>query len=341
MTEAAETESSPAPAHPLREAEHPSVAVIIPCWNAEKWVARAIQSVLDQDYPNLEVIVIDDGSTDNSLDVIRSFGDRIRWETGPNRGAPAARNRGLALTEAEYVMFLDADDWLARGSVGRLVARSMELSSDAKVIVFGKVISTDVEGRPLHDGDNPWVSDGEIASEVWIMLDGPRITAPLHRRTYLLVVGGFTEGLPRAQEYDLHVKLMNSGVSFLHNATPVFFARQHNSPHRISNTRAQERYWKSGDSANDCEYVCKWALQRGMELTAQERKMIAYYAWTGGRALLRSGEPGSDTLLELARSVSPHDYIVGSRGYRTACRILGPALAEQCVMAKNYFAIGR
>ena len=76
---------------------NPSISVIIPCWNAEKWIARAIQSVLDQDYPNKEIIVIDDGSTDGSLEIIKSFGDKIRWETGPNRGACAARNTGLAI----------------------------------------------------------------------------------------------------------------------------------------------------------------------------------------------------------------------------------------------------
>ena len=63
-------------------------------------------------YPAVEVVVIDDGSTDNSLDVIKSFGDRIIWENGPNRGACVARNRGLALAGGEYVQFLDADDIL-------------------------------------------------------------------------------------------------------------------------------------------------------------------------------------------------------------------------------------
>jgi len=60
----------------------------------------------------VEAIVIDDGSTDNSLDVIKSFGDRIRWQTGPNRGACAARNSGLELARAPFVQFLDADDHL-------------------------------------------------------------------------------------------------------------------------------------------------------------------------------------------------------------------------------------
>lgn len=75
----------------------PLVSIIIPCYNAADYVGEAIESALAQTYSPTEVIVIDDGSTDGSLDLLRSFGDRIRWETGPNRGACTARTRGLAL----------------------------------------------------------------------------------------------------------------------------------------------------------------------------------------------------------------------------------------------------
>ncbi len=90
----------------------PLVSIVIPCFNAEGTVGEAIQSALDQDYPNREVIVIDDGSTDKSVDVIRTFGDSIRWETGPNRGGNVARNRGLELARGTLIQFLDSDDIL-------------------------------------------------------------------------------------------------------------------------------------------------------------------------------------------------------------------------------------
>jgi glycosyltransferase involved in cell wall biosynthesis len=81
----------------------PNISVVIPCWNAEKWVGRAIQSVLDQNYPELELIVIDHGSTDRSLAVVKSFGDRVCWQSGPNRGACAARNRGATVATAQHI----------------------------------------------------------------------------------------------------------------------------------------------------------------------------------------------------------------------------------------------
>ncbi|MEJ1973802.1 MAG: glycosyltransferase family A protein [Lacunisphaera sp.] len=79
---------------PIRQ---PLVSIIIPCYNAETWVAEAIESALAQTWPNKEVIVIDDGSTDKSLEVIKRYDGCIRWVAGLNRGACAARNRGIEL----------------------------------------------------------------------------------------------------------------------------------------------------------------------------------------------------------------------------------------------------
>lgn len=90
----------------------PEISVIIPCYNAEPWVARAIQSVLDQNGVKVEIIAIDDGSGDGSFDVIRSFGDAIKCASVPNGGGCAARNFGLEISTAPYVHFLDADDYI-------------------------------------------------------------------------------------------------------------------------------------------------------------------------------------------------------------------------------------
>ena len=93
------------------------ISILIPCFKAERWIAQAIESALAQTWPEKEVIVVDDGSTDGSLEVIKSFGDRIRWETGPNRGGNAARNRLLELARGEWLQYLDADDYLLSNKV--------------------------------------------------------------------------------------------------------------------------------------------------------------------------------------------------------------------------------
>lgn len=86
-------------------------SIIIPCYNKRAYVGAAIESALAQTHP-CEVIVVDDGSTDGSLEEIRRFDGRIRWETGPNRGGSGARNRGLELAQGDWIQFLDADDIL-------------------------------------------------------------------------------------------------------------------------------------------------------------------------------------------------------------------------------------
>ena len=88
------------------------VSIVIPCYNAERWIEEAIESCLNQTYSAIEVIVIDDGSTDCSLEIIKSYEHRIIWETGPNRGGNHARNRGFELSKGDYIQYLDADDYI-------------------------------------------------------------------------------------------------------------------------------------------------------------------------------------------------------------------------------------
>jgi len=106
------------------------VSVLIPCFNAEKWIGQAILSALSQSHPYKEVLVVDDGSTDNSLEIIQSFGNQIRYETGPNRGGNVARNRLLDLARGEWLQYLDADDYLFPDKI----AQQLPYSTNADVI---------------------------------------------------------------------------------------------------------------------------------------------------------------------------------------------------------------
>jgi glycosyltransferase involved in cell wall biosynthesis len=91
----------------------PLVSAVIPAYNTEKYLCRAITSVLAQSYRPIECIVVDDGSTDRTAEVARSFGDRIRYIAQRNSGASAARNTGIQVAQGKYIAFLDADDyWL-------------------------------------------------------------------------------------------------------------------------------------------------------------------------------------------------------------------------------------
>ena len=116
---------------PLKAAQ-PLVSIIIPCYNCSRWVGKAINSCLNQTYPNIEIVVV--GSTDGSLAVLRRFLPLIRLETGPNRGGNNARNRAFELSTGEYIQYLDADDYLEPEKIARQVQFLEETKAD---VVYG------------------------------------------------------------------------------------------------------------------------------------------------------------------------------------------------------------
>jgi glycosyltransferase involved in cell wall biosynthesis len=106
------------------------VSIVIPAYNAGRWVARAIESALAQDWPDVEIIVVNDGSTDNTEEVCLAYGDRIRYFRQENRGVSAARNRGIEASTGSLIGFLDADDELMPHMVSTL-ARALRRWPDA------------------------------------------------------------------------------------------------------------------------------------------------------------------------------------------------------------------
>lgn len=220
------------------------VSVIIPCYNAEPFVAEAIESALSQTYGEIEVLVVDDGSTDNSLDVIGQYEDRVTLLSGPNRGACAARNTGLQHSHGEFIQFLDADDTLEPSAIAaRLVAFTADVD-----LVFGDLIHIGEDGShiPWYVSQHPkrlWESVGMIN---YIFINNIYTLEPLHRRSAACSVGGFDESIPRGQEPDFHLRLYLAGHRFAYREGVVGCFRQHDSPTRVGRsgwwTEDPERY---------------------------------------------------------------------------------------------------
>jgi glycosyltransferase involved in cell wall biosynthesis len=127
----------------------PLISVIIPLYNAEKYISECITSVLNQSWPNIEVIVVDDGSKDNSLAVAKSFEcDNVKVFSQENKGASAARNKGLAVAKGDYIQFLDADDLLKNDKLF-VALESMEGHSNAisvcPVVHFSEQTANELE----------------------------------------------------------------------------------------------------------------------------------------------------------------------------------------------------
>lgn len=110
------------------------ISIIIPCYNYGRFLARAIQSALDQDYSHIEVLVVNDGSTDDSLQVAESFGEKIRVLSKPNGGLSSARNYGVEHAKGDFIVFLDADDWMTSHAVRRFMEVMASLPAEAGVV---------------------------------------------------------------------------------------------------------------------------------------------------------------------------------------------------------------
>ena len=108
----------------------PLVSILIPAFNAETWVADTIRSALAQTWPRKEIIVIDDGSTDRTLVVARRFASKdVAVVTQKNQGAAAARNHALALSQGDYIQWLDADDLLSPDKIAKQIQAVDEMGS--------------------------------------------------------------------------------------------------------------------------------------------------------------------------------------------------------------------
>lgn len=186
----------------------PKVSILIPCYNADRWIAHSIESALNQSYPNKEVIVVDDGSSDRSLEIIQSYDDRIRWETQPNRGGNAARNRLLELSTGEWLQYLDADDYLQPNKIADQIAQIAEADViySPSVFEFWDSQPPRQEVVPIPEPHDPWVLLAR-----WYL---PQTGSPLWRKTAIVEVGGWKIDQPCCQEHELYLRLLKAGKQF-------------------------------------------------------------------------------------------------------------------------------
>lgn len=217
--------------------QQPLVSIIIPCYNSQAYIADAINSALNQTYSNLEVVVVDDGSTDDSVNIIKSFGDRLKFEQSEHKGACAARNKGLSISQGEYIQFLDADDLLIEHKIETQLPFLLQDEADlvfCKGYIFG-------DGKGIRAKKSEIKSPEGIDPFIYCLDQGLSTEGPLHRRSLLEKVGAFNETLPRAQELEMHVKLgaVNTRILLLNEL--LYQHRHHDGP-RITKRKMPENY---------------------------------------------------------------------------------------------------
>lgn len=308
--------------------KNPLVSIVIPCFNAEHCVGEAIRSALSQTYPSKEVVVVDDGSTDGSLEIIQSFGRDIQWRTGPNLGTCAARNIGTRAAVGELVQFLDSDDTLHPEKVARMVPLAIGEGSDHIVVCDWERVGVTENVPKRQSLEHP----GECGDAVvWCSHHGLPTPLPLHWKSVLTGVGGFDETLPCAQERDLHLRLACHGVRFVHlpevlvtvrrraaslSSNSLKVLRQHlyivNKAHRLLESLGGQSEERSAALAGLLARDARAFLQAGLVQEARDYFQAA-------RILHPSGG------LDLAYNPL----------HKAMARVMGPALFERLVSFKR------
>lgn len=191
----------------------PNVSVVIPAYNASRFVGEAIRSVLAQTYEDFEVIVVDDGSTDGTCDVVNGFHDeRLRYTYQENQGPSAARNTGVQLSRGEYIAFLDADDLWSPPMLEACLAFLNDNPATDVVSVRSRHIGPD--GEPLGVTLPMTEVGGPDLFEYLVLGGGIHTSSAVIRRDCLQAVGLWDESLHGNTDWDLWLRMAAAGFRF-------------------------------------------------------------------------------------------------------------------------------
>ncbi|MCL2931720.1 MAG: glycosyltransferase family 2 protein [Trichodesmium sp. MAG_R03] len=203
----------------------PRVSVIIPVYNCDGYISQAIESILAQTYQSYEIIVIDDGSTDNTRKAMEPYMEMIHYVYQENQGVSAARNHGIDLARGELIAFLDADDFFLPD---KLTAQVRVFDTQTNLgIVHSGWRRVNQQGETIKD-ETPWDYVPKLNLEGWLRWKPIGTMGTLmFRRDWLQKVGSFEPGLDQAEDVDLVLRLSVNGceAEWLQQSTVCY--RQH------------------------------------------------------------------------------------------------------------------
>lgn len=270
--------------NPADPGDAPLVSVVIPAYNCARFIREALDSALAQDYPGVEVIVVDDGSTDETGAILASYGARIRLLSQRNRGCAAARNAGVAHARGKYIAFLDGDDawrpWKIGYQMQALGETGYKLAYSRFIVWHQEADGFYMPAERMFSAEGlAHVSDCELVTgytyEALLKDCMVWTSTVLVEKAVLDEAGGFDETLELGEDYDLWLRLSRT-LPMLGLAQPTALYRQH--PHSITRGARNTNY----------EYL---VLSRALAL------------WGPGSA----PEPGA-MQARLARSMFDHGY---------------------------------
>nr|WP_321984816.1 glycosyltransferase [uncultured Lichenicoccus sp.] len=265
-----------------------TVSIIVPCYNVRDYVGATLNSLLAQTHPHWNAIVIDDGSTDGTAELVRGYADpRIRLVRQANQGVSAARNHGVALAGGESILFLDADDWLAPDALARMTAA---LAASLAHAVYGAFCFVTEDGSQVVARKPGPFPNGDIIERLLVenlFANGGHL---LIRAGAIREIGMFRADLRFGEDWEYWCRLAASGaIATVPGAEPLLYVRQRG-------TGAYLRMATDPDAFGPCTaaifanpaLVARFGQDR---VPALRRRTDAENGWIVGRELIRHGRP--------------------------------------------------
>jgi teichuronic acid biosynthesis glycosyltransferase TuaG len=267
----------------------PIVSVIIPAFNASAFIAKAIDSVLMQTHPSADIVVVDDGSTDETMDILLTYKNQVRGYRQENKGPAAARNLALANAHGQYIMFLDADDTI----LPQKLARQVEILERNPAIgwTYCDIEYVDGEGRHLYLASERFAYstrtslNGILFSE---LLRGNFIPlhAPLIRRESLLAATPFDEDklLIGIEDWDLLLRLSSRYDALYYPEVLARCVVRQGSLSADSQAREYRRFYLLDKTIRNYDHDIRALGITGLKVIADTHNWFAYRHLEEGRS---------------------------------------------------------
>jgi glycosyltransferase involved in cell wall biosynthesis len=210
--------------------EQPFISVVIPVFDAEKYVEETIRSVLDQTYHDFEIIVVDDGSTDGSMEIVRSLSKDIRIFSQANRGCAAACTAGMKAANGEFIQVLGADDILYPEKFERQMGIFVE--DESLDIVFCDAVkfsadSNNVKKYKRRNIPHRWLRGKKDLLKVLLKRNVISAVTPLVRKRWYERVGYYDERLTNLEDWNAYLRMVQLGARFQYTDEVLAGIRRH------------------------------------------------------------------------------------------------------------------
>lgn len=236
--------------------DHPGVSVVIPSYNHAHFLAFAIDSVLRQEYSAVEIIVVDDGSTDHTREVVAAYGERVRYIHKLNAGLSAARNTGIAAASSQFLAFLDADDEWLPGMLNRITATFKRLPDEYGLVACCST-AMDKGGKELR-GKLPWdESEREIMVTDLVLMNRFAADSVVVRRSVFGRVGLFDTQLTSSEDRDMWIRVAHHSRIY-RLAEPLVRVRIHGGSMSTHGDRMKRNMKQVLHKARDHEHQLRW-----------------------------------------------------------------------------------